>query len=100
VLTLALNSAIAAYYYLRLVYAPLIQDPTPQTNTLRVTPMPLRLVAAVGSAVAVVVLLFPANALITGADNATRDTGTTMEAETPVTLETREEPLALRDTRE
>lgn len=97
VLTLALNSAIAAYYYLRLVYAPLIQDPTPQTNTLRVTPMPLRLVAAVGSAVAVVALLFPANALIIGADNATRKTGATMEAETPAT---QDEPLALRDTRE
>ncbi|MEQ9616781.1 MAG: NADH-quinone oxidoreductase subunit N [Phycisphaerales bacterium] len=71
VLFLAINSAIAAYYYLRLVYAPLIQDPTPQTNSLRVTPMPSRLIAAVGSAIAVVALLLPINALVEGADSAT-----------------------------
>jgi len=91
VLALAVNSAIAAYYYLKLIYAPWIQDPTPQTNALRVTPMPTRLAAAVISAASVFVLLIPANGLITGADKATRieqspNAGVSAELPAPVAL--------------
>ena len=96
VLVLALNSAVAAYYYLGLVYASLIHDPTPQTNSLRVTPMPLRVVSAVASAVAVVALLLPANALITGADRATRGDGSANESARDA-ADADDAPVALTD---
>lgn len=58
VVILAVNSAIAAYYYLRLAYACYIEPPEPASNLAPLTPTPFgsRRIAGVVSAVGVVVL--------------------------------------------
>lgn len=56
VIVLGLNSAVAAYYYLRLVWAPLIESPGPAAVLAVPTPYVSRTLAAMVSALSVVVL--------------------------------------------
>ena len=57
VIVLGVNSAIAAFYYLRLVAAPLLEDPSPASRPVNPTPFPSRPMAALISAGAVVILV-------------------------------------------
>ncbi len=70
VLVLAINSAIAAFYYLRLVNAALLTDPDPKGETLRETPLPMRRVAAVVATGGVIVLSIAAGGLMSAAERA------------------------------
>jgi NADH-quinone oxidoreductase subunit N len=72
VVVLGVNSAIAAFYYLRLVAAPLLEDPDDQTRSFTLTAFPTRLLAAVASAAAVVVLVPFASPLMRASDAAAR----------------------------
>ncbi len=64
VVVLGLNSAIAAFYYLRLVAAPLLEAPDPSVPPPQPTPFFSRSLAAVVCAGAVVILAFFADALM------------------------------------
>jgi NADH-quinone oxidoreductase subunit N len=57
VIVLGVNSAIAAFYYLRLAAAPLLEDPSPASGPARPTPFAGRPMAALLSAGAVVLLV-------------------------------------------
>jgi len=61
---LALNSAIAAYYYLGLVRVVMLDEPSAESRSVRATPFVSRPVAAVASAVAVVLLAVLGNGLM------------------------------------
>lgn len=57
VVILGINSAIAAFYYLRLAAVPLLETPDLSAdNTIRLAPFPTRALAGVASAVGVVLL--------------------------------------------
>jgi NADH-quinone oxidoreductase subunit N len=64
VIVLGLNSAIAAYYYLRLVWAPLVEAPSAAALQARATHFVSRPVAAMVSALGVIVLAVAGNALM------------------------------------
>ncbi|MBL0926654.1 MAG: NADH-quinone oxidoreductase subunit N [Phycisphaerales bacterium] len=70
VVVMGLNSAIAAYYYLRLVGAPLLESSDAGASFTE-APAPARKWAAVLSAASVLVLVLPAGWLIQRANNAT-----------------------------
>ena len=70
VLILGLNSAIAAFYYLRLVGAVYFEPPS--DTGFRSSPYASRHIASVISAAGVVVLLFVGNALMKAADEASK----------------------------
>jgi len=70
VLVLAVNSAIAAFYYLRFVNNALLADPDPRGEKLRETPLPARRVAAVVATGGVIVLTAAAGGLIPAAEKA------------------------------
>src|SRR5690606_30277741 len=72
VIILGLNSAIAAWYYLRLAGAPLLGEPGPDAEAVRETPFPARRIAAVIGAAATVVLAILANPLMRASGEATR----------------------------
>lgn len=57
VVIMGVNSAIAAFYYLRLMGAPLLDAPTEQTRSLTRTPFGGRVFAAAASGASVVVLV-------------------------------------------
>jgi len=64
VVVMGLNSAIAAFYYLRLVAVPLLENPDEKRGRLQVTPFPGRIFAGVLSAASVVLLVVVAGRLI------------------------------------
>lgn len=64
VIVLALNSAIAAYYYLRLAFAPIIDNPSKSADELRPSPFESRRVAALASAAGVIVLAIFGNTFL------------------------------------
>ncbi len=64
VIVLGINSAIAAYYYLRLAAAPLVSDPGPRSESIRHAPFATRRLAGLLSAVGVVGLMFAGERLI------------------------------------
>ncbi len=64
VIVLGLNSAIAAFYYLRLVAVPMLDDPEPGVRAAVPTPFFSRPLAGLISAGCVVVLIFFANTLM------------------------------------
>ena len=64
VLVLGLNSAAAAFYYLRLVYAPMLGEPDPEVEPYEINPFWARRWAAVASAGGVLVFAIAANAPI------------------------------------
>lgn len=68
VIILGINSAMAAFYYLRLVAMPLLEDPTDQTRAFRTTRFTPRIAAATLSAASVVVLI-PAVSTLMNASN-------------------------------
>lgn len=70
VVILGLNSAIAAFYYLRLVAVPLLERPTAASRTLRPTPFATRAIAGTFSAGLIVVLALFGNALMTASNRA------------------------------
>ncbi len=72
VVVLGVNSAIAAFYYLRLVAVPLLEEPTDQSRELTRTPFPTRVIAAALSAASVVVLIPFVSPLMTASDNAVK----------------------------
>ncbi len=91
VVVLGVNSAIAAFYYLRLVAAPLLEDPDDQTRSFTITAFPTRLLAAVASAAAVVVLVPFASPLMRASDAAAKaDAVRAAEGETDERLLTSE----------
>lgn len=71
VVVLGVNSAIAAFYYLRLVAAPLLESPQ-GVPTARATPFATRPVAAMLSAAGVVVLAIIGNAIMQASTDAGR----------------------------
>ncbi|MCW5764462.1 MAG: NADH-quinone oxidoreductase subunit N [Phycisphaeraceae bacterium] len=56
VIVLGLNSAVAAYYYLRLASVALLESPELTNDTVRSSPFPARAVAGLASAVGIVLL--------------------------------------------
>jgi NADH-quinone oxidoreductase subunit N len=72
VVVLGLNSAVAAFYYLRLVAAPMLENPDPSVPTPQPTPFFSRSLAAVVCAGAVVILAFFADALMDASGRAGR----------------------------
>lgn len=69
---LGLNSAIAAYYYLRLAWACYLQEPAPGVPPARVTPYFSRPLAAMVSAIGVVLLVLAGNSLFRASNEAAR----------------------------
>jgi NADH-quinone oxidoreductase subunit N len=70
VIILGVNSAIAAFYYLKLIGAPLLESSDEPSDALRVTGFPGRVVASVVSAASVVVLIPFASNLMRASDTA------------------------------
>ena len=66
-----LNSAISAWYYLRLVGMPILAGPTPCSETVHRSPVQWPRVAALGTAIAVVVLPIFSDQLMNAATKAT-----------------------------
>ncbi len=64
VVIMGINSAIAAFYYLRLMAYPMLEDPTERSAELKVTPFAGRIIAGAISAASVVLLVIPADALL------------------------------------
>lgn len=101
VLILGLNSAIAAYYYLRLAYACFIERPGDVPNAPAVTaaPFPARRIAGAVSMVAVIVLAFAGGPLgelaLTGGDyRAARKTQSRTASMEPAPVSANAEPQA------
>lgn len=67
---LGLNSAIAAFYYLKLIAGPLLDEPGESAKGLRETPYVGRVIAATVSAVSVVALVPFVNVLANAANDA------------------------------
>jgi NADH-quinone oxidoreductase subunit N len=72
VLVLGVNSAVAAFYYLRLVAAPLLEDPAPDIRPASPTPFVSRPLAALVSAGGVVILVAFAGSLMRFSADAAR----------------------------
>ncbi|MGP1345169.1 MAG: NADH-quinone oxidoreductase subunit N [Phycisphaerales bacterium] len=72
VVVLGINSAIAAFYYLRIAGAALLEKPGAASDEVTIAPFPTRIAAAVIAASASVVLLLPINVLMNRANEATR----------------------------
>jgi NADH-quinone oxidoreductase subunit N len=70
VIVLGLNSAIAAFYYLRLAAAPLLSDPGPRSESVRHAPFAARRLAGLLSAVGVVGLMIAGNRLLESSERA------------------------------
>jgi NADH-quinone oxidoreductase subunit N len=64
IIVLALNSAIAAYYYLRLAFSPIIDAPGKSAGELTPNPFESRRVAAIASAAGVIVLVIFGNTFL------------------------------------
>lgn len=74
VIVMGLNSAIGAFYYLRLVFAPFLSDPDGATEPHRTTAFGARVFASAVSAASVIALVFPSARLMRACDEATRFT--------------------------
>jgi NADH-quinone oxidoreductase subunit N len=72
VIVLGLNSAIAAYYYLRLAAAPLLAEPGVNDGAVHHAPFATRRLAGLISAVAVVILMLAGDRLIGASEYAAR----------------------------
>jgi NADH-quinone oxidoreductase subunit N len=72
VVILGLNSAVAAYYYLRLIKAAMIDPPADDAARARLTPFTMRAIAGVVSAAGVVVLAFIGGDLMSQSERAAR----------------------------
>jgi NADH-quinone oxidoreductase subunit N len=75
VIVLGVNSAIAAFYYLRLVATPLLEAPDRTAVRARATPFAGRTIAAMLSAIGVVLLAFWGDALMTASRDAAAPPG-------------------------
>lgn len=75
VIVLGLNSAIAAYYYLRLARIAWLDTPDDRREPVVPTPFESRHIAAMGSLLGIVVLVFMGNALMQGSANAFESAG-------------------------
>lgn len=84
VVVLGLNSAIAAYYYLRLVKAVMLEDPDPSNAPTTESPFTSRRLAGILSAVGVVILALGGNNLMTAAQKAAAYEPPAMAASTPI----------------
>lgn len=71
VVVLGINSAIAAYYYLRIIGLPMLKDPDAVSQDLRPTPFPARTLVGVISAASAVLLVAVASQLMNASNNAT-----------------------------
>jgi NADH-quinone oxidoreductase subunit N len=83
VVVLGINSAIAAYYYLRLAFASYLESPEPSARAASPVPYATRPIAGIISAAGVVALIFVAGYLM---DASARAAGTTKSA-APTTIE-------------
>ncbi len=72
VLVLAINSAIAAYYYLGLIRTPLLTDPDPGTSPMTETPFAWRQLATVLSAAGVIGLAIGADRFMRASETASQ----------------------------
>jgi len=70
VVILGLNSAVAAFYYLRLVAAPLFEEPAGDPPSI--APVPSRTLAGLASAVGVIALAFTGDVLLGASERAAR----------------------------
>ncbi len=70
VIVLGLNSAIAAFYYLRLVGAPMLSEPDSRAEPVEAVPFASRKLAGLLSAIAVVGLLLAADGLMEQSEKA------------------------------
>jgi NADH-quinone oxidoreductase subunit N len=75
VIVLGVNSAIAAYYYLRLAWACYLHEPGPGAARVRPTPFASRPFAAMASAVGVLALVLVGSALMRASNQAARPLG-------------------------
>jgi len=82
-IVLALNSAIAAYYYLRLVAVPFLETPDARAASLRPSPFRSRAFAGVVSAVAVLGLTFAAERIMLESNRAANYRGKMIQASEP-----------------
>ncbi|MEM8834785.1 MAG: NADH-quinone oxidoreductase subunit N [Planctomycetota bacterium] len=80
VIVLGVNSAVAAFYYLRLIGAPMLESPTDHTRSLQPAESPWRVVAGVLSAASVIVLVPFSGVLIRVSSEATSPVEITVEA--------------------
>jgi NADH-quinone oxidoreductase subunit N len=80
VVVLGVNAAIAAYYYLRLVAMPLLEEPDPTLKPMQRTPFVSRPMAALVSAAGVIVLVAFAGSLMKEAGKAAKPASTTAPA--------------------
>ena len=71
-IVLAVNAAIAAYYYLGLVKAPLLTDPDPDAAPMTETPVVWRRLATVLSASGVIALAIAADPFMRASETAGR----------------------------
>lgn len=72
VIVMGLNSAVAAFYYLRLVFAPFLSDANKGDTPPTTTPFSARVLAATLSAASVIALVFPSAHLMRRCHEATR----------------------------
>jgi len=84
VIILGINSAIAAFYYLKLAFAAFLEDPDAAASGNRMCSFQSRSVAAVLSAGGVIVLALAANTVTTQAANAGRYFPSTPRASAPL----------------
>jgi NADH-quinone oxidoreductase subunit N len=80
---LGLNSAIAAFYYLRLAWACYLQEPVASAPPAHATPFFSRPMAAVISAIGVVLLLVVGNTLLESSNAAASAGSTPVKAKSP-----------------
>ncbi|MCA9307168.1 MAG: NADH-quinone oxidoreductase subunit N [Phycisphaerales bacterium] len=71
VVVLGLNSAVAAYYYLRIIGLPMLKDPDAVSQDMRLSPFPARTLVGVVSAASAVLLVAVASQLMQASNNAT-----------------------------
>ncbi len=72
VVILGVNSAIAAFYYLRLVAMPILEAPDEGADDIVATPFAGRLATAAIASAMTIVLIIPASAIMRQSDHATR----------------------------
>ena len=72
VIIMGLNSAVGAFYYLRLVFAPFLASRDERQEQAELTPFVSRIIAGVLSAASVVALIYPAGKLMVACDKATQ----------------------------
>lgn len=100
VVLLGLNSAIAAFYYLRLVGLPILESPDDRSDGISITPFRGRLMTAAIAALASIALVLVASPIMRQADRATTggpESSTTAEQQSSGSDEGEGQAVGMRD---